>query len=152
MPQGNERCRRIRPWNSCRKSRSSGRRAISLAGNVLCNHAFISPKLLNRRLFTVQTPLQVGLLIGLQRVRVFCGSISSAAARILARVSGPSHFVPLPAAWNRPHTTPRICSEQVATLLWLKKKRERLISDRQLRQFRSITSLAQQPREDQESG
>ena len=57
------------------KYQHSGSRAVSLTENVLCNYAFISPKPLNRRLFTVQTPLQLGLLIGLQKVRAFCDSM-----------------------------------------------------------------------------
>jgi hypothetical protein len=43
--------------------------------HLLCKHAFISPKSLNRRLFTVQTPLQIGLLIGLQKATEFCDSM-----------------------------------------------------------------------------
>src|SRR6266852_5891058 len=41
-------------------------RVAQLGEHLLCKHAFISPKSLNRRLLTVQTPLLVGLLIGLQ--------------------------------------------------------------------------------------
>ena len=58
-----------------RKNQHSGSRAVSLAENVLCKHAFISPKSLNRRLFTVQIPLQIGLPSGLQKVRIFCDSM-----------------------------------------------------------------------------
>src|ERR1700736_5390756 len=50
-------------------------RVAQLGEHLLCKHAFISPKSLNRRLFTVQTPLQIGLLIGLQKVRVLWGSL-----------------------------------------------------------------------------
>ncbi len=39
---------------------------VNVVEHLLCKHAFISPKSLNRRLFTVQNPLQIGLLIGLQ--------------------------------------------------------------------------------------
>jgi hypothetical protein len=46
-----------------------------LAGHLLCKHAFISPKSLNRRLFTVQNPLLVGLPIGLQKVNALCTSL-----------------------------------------------------------------------------
>jgi hypothetical protein len=42
---------------------------------LLCMHAFISPKPLNRRLFTVQNPLLVGLPIGLQKANVLCASL-----------------------------------------------------------------------------
>jgi len=40
-----------------------------LGEHLLCKHAFISLKSLNRRLLTVQTPLLFGLLIGLQVIR-----------------------------------------------------------------------------------
>src|SRR5437667_1238916 len=51
-------------------------RVAQLGEHLLCKHAFISPKSLNRRLLTVQTPLLVGLLIGLQviRIRIRCPS------------------------------------------------------------------------------
>ena len=55
--------------------RDQSTRAARLADNMFCKHAFISPKSLNRRLFTVHTPLQTGLLIGLQKVRAFCDSM-----------------------------------------------------------------------------
>ena len=55
--------------------REHSTRAARLADNMFCKHAFLSPKSLNRRLFTVQTPLQVGLPIGLQKVRAFCDSM-----------------------------------------------------------------------------
>jgi hypothetical protein len=55
----------------------SGSRAVGLAENVLCNHAFISPKSLNRRLCTVQNPLLVGLPIGLQKENVLCTSLGN---------------------------------------------------------------------------
>jgi len=42
---------------------------------MLCKHAFISPKSLTRRLFTVRNPLLVGLPIGLQKVNVLCASL-----------------------------------------------------------------------------
>jgi hypothetical protein len=89
---------------------------------VLCKHAFISLKSLNRRLFIVQNPLQIGLLIGLQKKGCFVrvrkdtpnrdsirsettrsqlatlvlsvNSPETQAARRLARVSGPFHLVP----------------------------------------------------------
>src|SRR6266576_2628829 len=41
-------------------------RVAQLREHLLCKHAFISPKSLNRRLLTVQIPLLVGLLIGLK--------------------------------------------------------------------------------------
>lgn len=44
-----------------------------LGGYLLCKHAFISPKSLNRRLLSVQNPLLVGLLIGLHKLK---GSLS----------------------------------------------------------------------------
>ena len=47
-------------------------RVAQLGEHLLCKHAFISPKSLNRRLFTVQNPLLVGLPIGLQKVNVLC--------------------------------------------------------------------------------
>jgi hypothetical protein len=50
-------------------------RVTQLGEHLLCKHAFISLKSLNRSVFTVQTPLQVGLLIGLQKVRVLCDSL-----------------------------------------------------------------------------
>jgi hypothetical protein len=50
-------------------------RVAQLGEHLLCKHAFISPKPLNRRLFTVQTPLLVGLLIGLRKIRVRCPSL-----------------------------------------------------------------------------
>jgi len=59
-----------------RKNQQSGSRAVNLTENVLYKHAFISPKSLNRRLFTVHIPLQVGLLVGLRRVREFCDSMN----------------------------------------------------------------------------
>jgi hypothetical protein len=45
-------------------------RVAQLGEHLLCKHAFISPKSLNRRLLTVQNPLLVGLLIGLHNVKV----------------------------------------------------------------------------------
>ena len=48
------------------KSRFRCGRVAQLGEHLLCKLAFNSPKSLNRRLFTVQTPLQIGLLIGLQ--------------------------------------------------------------------------------------
>ena len=50
-------------------------RVAQLGEHLLCDHAFISPKPLNRRLFTVQNPLLVGLPIGLQKVNVVCASL-----------------------------------------------------------------------------
>ena len=40
---------------------------VNVVEHLLRKHAFISPKSLNRRLFIVQNPLQIGLLIGLQK-------------------------------------------------------------------------------------
>jgi hypothetical protein len=40
-----------------------------LGEHLLCKHAFISPKSLNRLLLNVKTPLLVGLLNGLQTVK-----------------------------------------------------------------------------------
>ena len=45
-------------------------RVAQLGEHLLCKHVFISPKPLNRRLLTVQNPLLVGLLIGLQILRI----------------------------------------------------------------------------------
>ena len=45
-------------------------RVAQLGEHLLCKHAVISPKSLNRRLLTVQTPLLVGLLIGLHKIKV----------------------------------------------------------------------------------
>ena len=45
-------------------------RVAQLGEHLLCKHAVISPKSLNRRLLTVQTPLLVGLLSGLHKVKV----------------------------------------------------------------------------------
>src|SRR6266403_2052222 len=51
-------------------------RVAQLGEHLLCKHVFISPKSLNRRLLTVQTPLLVGLLNGLQTlIRVRCPSL-----------------------------------------------------------------------------
>jgi hypothetical protein len=47
-------------------------RVAQLGEHLLCKHVFISPKSLNRRLLIVQTPLLVGLLFGLHRIRVLC--------------------------------------------------------------------------------
>src|ERR1700730_15791234 len=47
-------------------------RVAQLREHLLCKHAFISPKSLNRRHFTVQIPLQVGLPVGLQKIRALC--------------------------------------------------------------------------------
>ena len=47
-----------------------GRVVAQLGEHLLCKHAVISPKSLNRRLLTVQTPLLVGLLIGLHKIKV----------------------------------------------------------------------------------
>jgi hypothetical protein len=41
-------------------------RVAQLGEHLLCKHVFISSKSLNRRHLTVQNPLLVGLLIGLQ--------------------------------------------------------------------------------------
>jgi hypothetical protein len=48
-------------------------KGVKLGEHLLCKHAFISPKSLNRRLLTVQTSLLVGLLIGLHKLK---GSLS----------------------------------------------------------------------------
>src|SRR6266480_6185207 len=50
-------------------------RVAQLGEHLLCKHAVISPKPLNRRLLTVQTPLLAGLLIGLQIIRIRCPSL-----------------------------------------------------------------------------
>jgi|HubBroStandDraft_2_1064218.scaffolds.fasta_scaffold22180_1 hypothetical protein len=50
-------------------------RLAQLGEHLLCKHTFISPKPLNRRLFTVQNPLLVGLPIGLQKANVLCASL-----------------------------------------------------------------------------
>ena len=57
------------------ESYSCGGRVAQLREHLLCKHAFISPKSLNRRLFTVQNPLLVGLPIGLQKANVLCASL-----------------------------------------------------------------------------
>jgi integrase len=44
-------------------------RVAQLGEHLLCKHAFISPKSLNRRLVSVQNPLLVGLLIGLHKLK-----------------------------------------------------------------------------------
>jgi hypothetical protein len=44
-------------------------RVAQLGEHLLCKHAFISRKSLNRRLLIVQTPLLVGLLIGLRDIK-----------------------------------------------------------------------------------
>ena len=44
-------------------------RVAQLGEHLLCKHAFISPKSLNRRLLLVQTPLLVGLLNGLHMIK-----------------------------------------------------------------------------------
>src|SRR5437764_1092334 len=45
-------------------------RVAQLGEHLLCKHAVISPKSLTRRLLTVQTPLLVGLLTGLHKIKV----------------------------------------------------------------------------------
>ena len=47
-------------------------RVAQLGEHLLCKHAVISPKPLNRRPLTVQTPLLVGLLIGLHKITLLC--------------------------------------------------------------------------------
>jgi hypothetical protein len=83
-------------------------RVAQLGERLLCKHAFISPKPLNRRLLNVQTPLLVGLLIGLTKLK---GALSNFGPTLRknefdssryrlrhggpdARNSGPFHFVP----------------------------------------------------------
>jgi hypothetical protein len=62
-------------WYTDQQDDGNEGRVAQLGEHLLCKHAFISPKSLNRRLFIVQTPLQVGLRIGLQKVRVACDSM-----------------------------------------------------------------------------
>jgi len=59
--------------------------------HLLCKHAFISPKRLNRRFFTVQNPLLVGLPIGLQKVNVLCASLDKASEKCI-RFESRKHF------------------------------------------------------------
>jgi len=47
-------------------------RVAQLGEHLLCKHAFISPKSLNQRLLTMQTPVLVGPLIGLHRISLLC--------------------------------------------------------------------------------
>ena len=66
-----------RRWSFSRKSIKIMElygRVAQLGEHLLCKHAFISPKSLNRRLLTVQNPLLVGLLIGLHKIKVLCPS------------------------------------------------------------------------------
>jgi hypothetical protein len=53
----------------------NGGRVAQLGEHLFCKHVFISPKPLNRRLLTVQNPLLVGLLIGLQILRIRCPNL-----------------------------------------------------------------------------
>ena len=57
-------------WSRTREIRYNptvtGGRVAQLGEHLLCKHAFILPKSLNRRPLTVQNPPLVGLLIGLQ--------------------------------------------------------------------------------------
>src|SRR5277367_6102641 len=95
-------------------------RVAQLGEHLLCKHAFISPKPLNRRLFTVQNPLLVGLPIGLQEVNVLCATLDKPSEKCFrveqalyrknslglsfswrdslqtppVRASGPFHFMP----------------------------------------------------------
>ena len=69
------------------------RRKISLREHLLCKHAFLSPKALNRRLFTVQNPLLIGLLIGLQKIRKI--HLKTQAARTLEWYPGRFHLLPV---------------------------------------------------------
>jgi hypothetical protein len=109
----------LRRQISSRNHHPSNRSAVE---HMLCKHAFISPKSLNRHLFLVQNPRQVGLLIGLlkkgdiqsqfgqtnpengldssehyrkQTSEPSCSVIhlKTKAARTLERVSGPFHLV-----------------------------------------------------------
>ena len=54
---------RSKVFSSCKAGR-----VAQLGEHLLCKHVVISPKL-NRRILTVQTPLQVGLLIGLHVIK-----------------------------------------------------------------------------------
>jgi hypothetical protein len=56
--------------NNMPRARPKTRGSVGLeqVEHLLCEHAVISPKSLNRRLLTVQTPLLVGLLIGLYNI------------------------------------------------------------------------------------
>jgi hypothetical protein len=67
-------CHEIR-LDSLLESYSCRGRVAQLGEHLLCKHAFISSKPLNRRLFTVQNPLLVGLPIGLQEVDVLRASL-----------------------------------------------------------------------------
>jgi hypothetical protein len=51
------------------RTRPKARGSVGLeqVEHLLCKHAFILSKSLNRSLLTVQNPLLVGLLIGLQK-------------------------------------------------------------------------------------
>jgi hypothetical protein len=60
----------------CTRPKARGSDGLEQVEHLLCKHAVISPKPLNRRLLTVQTPLQVGLLNGLHTIiRVRCPSL-----------------------------------------------------------------------------
>jgi hypothetical protein len=91
---------------------------ITLREHLLCKHAFISSKSLNRRLFKVQTPLQVGLLIGLQKVRVLCDSMKHGGldARESIRAVSLRAARGCPEQATRPHTTLRLTAELVEIL------------------------------------
>src|SRR6266403_1679051 len=65
----------LKPLQMPRQKWLQGRACSQLGEHLLCKHAVISPKSLNRRLFIVQNPLQIGLLIGLQTMPVFCPSL-----------------------------------------------------------------------------
>src|SRR6266513_2881738 len=65
-------------------------RVAQLGEHLLCKHAVISPKSLNRRLLTVQTPLLVGLLTGLHTIQ---GTLSKF-RQILRTWPGPSREYP----------------------------------------------------------
>jgi len=104
--------------DSLLESDSCRGRVAQLGEHLLCKHAFISPKSLNRRLFTVQNPLLVGLPIGLQKVRVFCDSMKHGGldARENIRAVSLRAARGCPEQATLPLTTLRITAEQPTTL------------------------------------
>ena len=110
-------CHEIR-LDSLLESYSCRGRVAQLGEHLLCKHAFISPKSLNRRLFTVQNPLQLGLLIGLQKVRVFCDSMKHGGldARENIRAVSLRAARGCPEQATLPLTTLRFTAEQPTTL------------------------------------
>src|SRR6266481_3224342 len=78
------------------ESYSCSGRVAQLGEHLLCKHAVISPKSLNRRHLTVQTPLLVGLLIGLQTIRIRCPRLYGHSEKWTPRTSDASRSVTPP--------------------------------------------------------